>query len=293
MASSSAHIRGFRFHHWGPVSVSIILIELTVEYSMILKVNLLNRNFCKGSGESETLPISQEELAQLMAQSLATSGNYGRQPARHQPKPKQPQEDFEGDEDDDEKEGPEAPEAPQPNPQEYNNNDGGHEDGGEGSQYGQQEGHSEGHSEGDSGDSNYDQGPQSHHQDSGYHNSGPNYQQEGEHYQNPGQYPESQGEYSGVNDDDRQEHQEQGGHQHEHQPGHRQAQHYDQGYGYRPQGESDESEYKSSAQSGAPGFGMPTDYSYASPGSGYAGPGSESFVSYSVRSAPKIIRFQS
>jgi hypothetical protein len=268
----------------------------------------MNRNQYSGSsGDSETLPISQDELAQLMAQSLASSPNsFGHQPAGGYPHQREvgPSSDegvsnYDGGEDGGSDSG-----FAHNQPEEYSN-DGqyGQQDSSEGSPYQQQHGGHGGHVGQD--ESHYQQPQeqqQSYRGNSGYKGGVPSYR-EGAHYQS-GPYSDSpsssygpktphashQESHPGSYDASGQSGSQYGPHSSSNGFSPR-GQSYSQN-SYNPhseyQSKSPSSEYDSSA-AGPHGsrYSQDSDSGYASPGSGYSGHESESFLSYDIRRAPK------
>jgi hypothetical protein len=255
------------------------------------------------SGDSETLPISQDELAQLMAQSLASSPRgFGHESSGGYPPQREvgPSADegvsnYDGGEDG----GNDSGFAPN-QPEEYSN-DGqyGQQDSSEGSPYQQQQG-----SHGEQDDSPYQQPqePQQSYRDkSGYKGGAPSYR-EGGHYQSGRYSPSSSygpqtphGSHQESNPGSYDASGQSGSHYgpHSSSNGYSPRGHSYSQSSYNPNSEyqsnSPNSEYDGSAAAGPHGshYSQDSDSGYASPGSGYAGHGSESFLSYDIRRSPK------
>jgi hypothetical protein len=259
------------------------------------------------NGESEQLPISQEELAQLMAQSLATSHgkNYGPPPfAKKQPKHSHNEdsesEDFPSNYEtggDDTPSHPQPPQAPAPpqQPHEEPNEGGEEQQGGYDQQEGGDDGEGAPYQQHGNSDEQGEQGGTDERENDGYENSGPNHQQEGGHYQSQsGQYPpNSYGSHSS-------EEQQREPHSGAYEDNQRGPQYDDspRAHPYGPQSGSqryqNSPDYRSRDNAVDPrGHQYSNDYSYSGPGSGYSGPGSESYLNYVIRSSPKSLRYRS
>lgn len=250
-------------------------------------------------GDSETLPISQEELAQLMAQSLASSpSNYGRSEFGHQQQTeKQPNDEFEANYEAGEEQAGEAPHQPEEDgqqeaKQEAQEGQDEEQDSDEGSPY-----QDEGHSEGAQDESRYQQSrepQQTYRENSGYQKSAPSYQSEREQYQS-GQYPNPHSNSYGTSRGESR-------YREEAQPvsyDERRHSQYDSSSRTHPYGsQSRSNQYRSESpntlyeNSGVQEPRYSHESSYTAPGSGYSGPGSESFMSYDVRSSPKSKRYR-